>query len=207
MPFQPTCLVVLLSMNLGGGEPRTIKEHIFNVRKANDYSKKWGHPEFHIPWHSRFGQSPLDTSEGALKTKLRVAAEELGRTIGPHDYEAMEKLMHDLNSSDILSLNVAAGYLHDLILHDYPGTNTRNLTAEQFMLAGIRYNRGTQRNKNDLISGSALAEDPTGDPKQDNNRKYTSYGRSMWWEHRAHVRMLLGLFDETPNHIRDTKLH
>ena len=52
-------------------------------------------------------------------------------------------------------------HLRNLILHDYPGANTTNLTDEQIMMVGSRYNRGTARKKSDFINS---AQAPIGSP-------------------------------------------
>jgi hypothetical protein len=199
----PADLLGCIAFTELGGDPRAIKKVVAIFRLSNEVDiDKFGHPHGAGEWHNKFFKSSLYTSEGPLKIQLGVAAEELGVRIDPaelsmgmlhpesHDIELVIDLITELND-DIFSLNIAAKHLHTLILHDYPQADTRNLTPEQFMVAGIRYNRGTARNKNDLIS--ALSENPTGNPKQDINRQYTSYGRSMYYKHRLHVRKLLGL--------------
>ena len=63
-------------------------------------------------------------------------------------------------------------HLRNLILHDYPGANTTNLTDEQIMMVGSRYNRGTARKKSDFINS---AQAPIGS----SIREYSSHGRTI----------------------------
>lgn len=46
---------------------------------------------------------------------------------------------------DDFNLRVTANYLRDLILYDYPDVATLYMSDEQYIMAGVRYNRGVQR--------------------------------------------------------------
>lgn len=85
--------------------------------------------------------------------------------------------------TDVFNLEIVAKHLHGLILRDYPNADTAHLSDEQFIIAGSRYNRGTQRALQDLVDSN---RQPPGNPA----RIYSSYGRAMI-RHRQHVASLL----------------
>lgn len=87
---------------------------------------------------------------------------------------------------DTYNINLAARLLKKLILYDYPDCDTRHLTDEQFILAGSRYNRGTERKKQDFIDSIHA------DKSNVKLRPYTSYGKHLIM-HRTHVTQLLNL--------------
>ena len=111
------------------------------------------------------------TSVGSVAIQLRAAAEAL--VIDPS--QLTRKQQFQLSScllNDEFNISVTAKHLNDLILFDYPDADTRNLTDEQIILAGSRYNRGTQRTKQDFIDSLTSPEDSP-------SRTYTEYGRSI----------------------------
>ncbi len=85
--------------------------------------------------------------------------------------------------TDTFNLNIVAQHLKNLILHDYPGIDTSNLTDEQFIVAGSRYNRGIERALGDFVDSIKLSAGSHG-------RQFSEYGRRML-EHRDHVLTLL----------------
>ena len=110
-------------------------------------------------------------SVGAVAIQLRAAAE----TLGMDPERLTNKQQFDLSNcllNNDFNLRVVAKHLRDLILFDYPDSDTANLSDEQFILAGSRYNRGTQRAKQDFID-SIHAEKGT------HEREYSSYGRRI----------------------------
>lgn len=112
------------------------------------------------------------TSVGVLAIQLRAAAETLG--INPDTLTTTQQLqLANCLLNDDFNLEIVARHLKSLILFDYPWlVSTDNLTDEQMILAGSRYNRGTQRDKRDFINSIHA---PIGTPERD----YSSYGRSI----------------------------
>jgi len=127
---------------------------------------------------------PMATSEGAIKIQLRNALSAMGYKGAPLTREQQGELT-DCLETDVFNIDVVAKFLRQTILRDYPTANTRRLTDEQFMVAGIRYNRGTARSIKDL-------KDSMASPKDTLKREWSSYGRSMM-EHRMEVTGLLGI--------------
>lgn len=112
------------------------------------------------------------TSVGALAIQLRAAAETLG--INPETLTTTQQLqLANCLLDDDFNIEIVARHLKALILFDYPNqTNTYQLTDEQLILAGSRYNRGVERKKEDFVKSISS---PIGSPDRD----YTSYGRSI----------------------------
>lgn len=119
---------------------------------------------------------------GAVSIQMRNAARELGLSIEEMPFSDQVEMM-DCFNTDVFNLTVVAKHLRGLVLHDYPGADTVNLTDEQFIVAGARYNRGTARSLADITNSIKLPPGPKG-------REYSEYGRRMI-EHRAHVSRLL----------------
>ena len=75
--------------------------------------------------------------------------------------------------NDRFNIRVVAFHLRDLIHYDYPEiSDTTNLTDEQIIVVGSRYNRGIERNKQDIIDSIAA-------PKGSHQREYSEYGRRI----------------------------
>lgn len=112
------------------------------------------------------------TFVGVLAIQLRAAAETLG--INPDTLTPTQQLqLANCLLNDDFNLEVVARHLKSLIIFDCPWlVSTENLTDEQIILAGSRYNRGTQRDKRDFIDSIHA---PIGTPERD----YSSYGLSI----------------------------
>lgn len=124
------------------------------------------------------------TSVGSVAIQIGVAA----RTIGIHP----DKLTHfqQFRLSQCLldnhfNIRVVAFHLRDLILYDNPDSDTMYLADEQIILAGSRYNRGTMRNKKDIIQ--SISEQP-GFP----DREYSEYGRRIIEKKDAILKIMRG---------------
>lgn len=111
------------------------------------------------------------TSVGSIAIQLRAAAQTIGIRPDTLTFSQQYKLSQCLLDNHF-NIRVVAFHLRDLILHDYPGIDTSNLTDEQIILAGSRYNRGIEREKSDFIDS---IQSPTGTP----SRVYTEYGRRI----------------------------
>ena len=110
-------------------------------------------------------------SVGAVAIQLRAVAETLGLDTAQLTASDQFQLANCLLDNDF-NLRVVARHLRQLVLYDYPQADTMNLTDEQIIVAGSRYNRGVQRNKQDFLD-SIHAE--KGRPE----REYSSYGRRI----------------------------
>ena len=156
----PAFLLAGIAVSEVGGTPERLKgfgvlqlRQVLDelVREKNKYSNK--------------------TSVGSIAIQLGVAAQTLG--IDPNtldDYQQFRLGQCLLESS--FNIRVVAFHLRDLILYDNPGINTATLTDQQVILAGSRYNRGTQRSASDIINS---LRDPIGSP----TREYSDYGRHI----------------------------
>jgi hypothetical protein len=162
----PPELLGCVAFNEAGGKSPYIKHHV--VLPARQYIKG----------------DPMATSEGAIKIQLRNALEAMGYKGPPIDH-SQQMALTDCLETDVFNIDIVAKFLRITILQDYPGINTRKLTDEQFIVAGIRYNRGTARSLKDL-------KDSITAPNDSVQREWSSYGRSMI-EHRPEVKKLLGI--------------
>lgn len=115
--------------------------------------------------------------------QIRVVAEIFGKNPSALRNAEATYISICLNK-DNFNLTMVARHLYELINYDYPGTDTLNLTDEQFILAGARYNRGVQRSRSDLIRSINAEKDLI------EVRDWTSYGRSML-NHREKITKLL----------------
>lgn len=127
-----------------------------------------------MTYYNRFfpiTKPPETTSVGIIAMQIRVVAETIG--INPNEL-TQEKIFQIVScmQKDAYNIDIVAKHLKNLILFDYPNANTSNLTDEQFIVAGSRYNRGKSRALKDFISSIKSSE---GSPE----RVYTSYGRVM----------------------------
>ncbi len=81
--------------------------------------------------------------------QIRVVAEIFkNNPVELSDTEAIHISIY--SNKDNLNLTMVARHLYELIIYDYPSTDTLNLTDEQFILAGSRNNRGIERSQSDL---------------------------------------------------------
>lgn len=124
------------------------------------------------------------TSVGSIATQLGVAAKTLGIDPASLDHFQQFQLSQCLLNNDF-DIRVVAFHLRDLILFDNPGIDTENLTDEQVILAGSRYNRGIQRSSQDIID-SIYA------PKGHVTREYSEYGRSIISKKQTLIKILGG---------------
>ncbi|WP_435951841.1 hypothetical protein [Dryocola sp. BD626] len=124
------------------------------------------------------------TSVGSIAIQLGVAAQTLG--MNPHALTPFQqfRLSRCLLDSRF-NIRVVAFHLRDLILFDNPGINTRILTEEQIILAGSRYNRGTQRNASDILKSITA-------PKGTLSRQYSEYGRRIMEKKQTILQILEG---------------
>ena len=175
----PVDLLACVAYNEVGGDPPFVKRNIVLPIRQFDYSG----PDW-MRKYLTLTKPPTYTSEGAIKIQLRVAAEVLGIDPASLRY-AQQNALTECLETDVFNLGTVAKLLHDLIMHDDPNADTRTLSDEQFILAGSRYNRGTERARADFIKSLS-------DPPGSSSRTYTEYGRAMM-RHRAHVQQLLGL--------------
>jgi hypothetical protein len=133
----------------------------------------------------KYDKPPGSTSVGAVSIQMRNAARELGLSVEEMPFSDQVDMLNCLNT-DVFNLTVVAKHLRSLVLHDYPGTQTANLTDEQFIAAGARYNRGTARSLADITNSAKL-------PAGARGREYSEYGRRMV-EHRERVSRLLNTY-------------
>jgi hypothetical protein len=173
----PAILLASVAWAEAGGMPDFVDDVAFSVRSFD-----WSGPDW-VDKHMTITSTPAKTSFGSVSIQLRAAARELGVDVETMSYSRQHDLAVCLET-DVFNLEVVAKHLHGLILFDYPKADTLNLTDEQFVIAGSRYNRGTQRKLADFVASlAAKADSPL--------REYTSYGRRML-QHRDRVQRLLG---------------
>jgi hypothetical protein len=159
-----------------GGKPDGSKRPAFALRSFD-----WSGPDW-IDRNLTITKPPGETSFGAVSIQLRAAARELGLDPGSLNHEEELRLVSCLET-DVFNLEIVARHLQGLVLHDYPDADTQNLSEEQFIVAGARYNRGTERALSEITDSLGAAPDSAG-------RAYSSYGRAMVL-HRQHVESLL----------------
>lgn len=111
------------------------------------------------------------TSVGSIAIQLGVAAQTLGIAPETLDHSQQFRLAQCLLDNSF-NIRVVAFHLRDLILYDNPGINTANLSEEQIILAGSRYNRGVTRSAAAIIN---FIYAPIGSPL----REYSEYGRQI----------------------------
>ena len=110
-------------------------------------------------------------SVGAVAIQLRAVAETLG--INPKNLSSLQQFqLATCLYNNGFNLRIVAQHLRQLIKYDYPEADTETLNDEQLILAGSRYNRGTSRDKQDII-------DSIHAPKGHATRAWSSYGRRI----------------------------
>jgi len=174
----PPILLASVAWAEAGGMPDFVDDVAFSVRSFD-----WSGPDW-IDKHLTITSTPAKTSFGSVSMQLRVAARELGVDPETLSYSRQHDLAVCLET-DVFNLEIVARHLHGLILFDYPKADTLNLTDEQFVIVGSRYNRGTSRKLADFVASLAAKPDSP-------LREYTSYGRRML-QHRDRVQHLLGV--------------
>lgn len=174
----PTILLAGVAWAEAGGMPDFVKgDVVFPLR-----SFVWSGPDW-VDRHLTITAPPGKTSFGTISMQLRVAAHIVGVDLTTLSYSRQIELSRCLET-DAFNIAGVAKYLRALILIDYPNGDTSNLTEEQFVIAGSRYNRGTQRKLADFIASNQA-------PKESPLREYTSYGHRMLL-HRERVANALG---------------
>lgn len=167
----PALLLASVAWQEAGGKPDDLKPQVLLFRqlidyfhKNNDYSNK--------------------VSIGVVAMQIRVVAETLG--IDPRTLPTTQQLqISQCLQTDNFNLKIVAMHLYNLIKHDYPNADTLNLTDEQLILVGARYNRGVERKKDDFIQAIFL-------DSKDPRRNYISYGLAIL-KRREHIKKLLGI--------------
>lgn len=100
-----------------------------------------------FPW---LGKPKEATSFGSVAVQIRVAAVTLG--LDPAELTTRDQLeLATCLMEDDFNLQVSATYLRDLFLYDYPDSASLYMSDEQYIMTGIRYNRGVQRKLGDFL--------------------------------------------------------
>ena len=160
----PATLLAGVAWAEAGGAPDVQDSITFPVR-----SLFWSGPG----WMDRLSPTkrPSLTSVGSISMQLEVAARELNIKTENMSFADQGRLKMCLEQ-DAFNLDVVAKHLQGLILHDYPNTDALNLTKEQWIVVGSRYNRGTARPLKDFIASMQAKEGS-------DSRVYSSYGRAL----------------------------
>ncbi|WP_261371215.1 hypothetical protein, partial [Yersinia bercovieri] len=129
--------------------------------------------------------SSNSTSVGLIAMQIKVVAETIG--LDPSKLTMLQQhKLADCLLSDSFNIRVVAKHLNSLILFDNPQIiDTSNLTDEQIILAGSRYNRGIEREKDDFVNSISS-------PVGNINREYSSYGRRII-EKKSSIYEILGI--------------
>lgn len=161
----PATLLAGVAWEEAGGMPNFV-DHITHPVRSFD----WSGPSW-IDRNLTISIPPEQTSFGSVSIQLRRAAEEMGIQVNTMSYATRTGLAQCLES-DAFNIEIVARHLHGLIVHDYPTADTTTLTDEQTIVAGARYNRGTERALQDIIQS---IDAPAGSP----TRPYSEYGRTL----------------------------
>jgi len=181
----PAILLASVAWAEAGGKPDELKPIVFNVRRFD-----WSGPDW-VDKHLTMTHPPEKTSFGIVAMQIGTAARELDRFFSAPPSIQQQAIIKQCLMMDALNIDIAARHLRNLILYDYPDADTLRLTPEQIILAGSRYNRGIDRERQDFINSIlAPSVDKRIDPDGYKLRDYTSYGRSLI-RHMSHVRGLL----------------
>lgn len=160
-----------------GGKPDGSKVPVFLHRSFD-----WSGPDW-MDRHLSITKPPQQTSFGAVSIQLRAAAAELQLDAERLTLAQQLRLIECLQT-DAFNLDIVARHLRGLILYDYPHADPRHPSEEQFIVAGARYNRGTQRALADILGSLRAAPGSSA-------RAYSEYGRAML-RHRPDIERLLG---------------
>lgn len=160
----PVELLAGIAWNEVGGMPDFVDYAAFPIRSFD-----WSGPDF-VDRHLTITKDPDRTSFGSVSIQLRVAAETMGLDIRRLKFN--EKKLARALSNDAYNLHVVARHVFDLIRYDYPNIDTANLSDEQIVVVGSRYNRGKARKLEEIINSLKAAP---GDP----TREYSEYGRTI----------------------------
>lgn len=165
----PEVLLAGVAVSEVGGTPERLKgTGVLQLRQVIESLTK---SSSELPYGSVPNELSNATSVGSIAIQLRAAAETIG--VEPDTLTHFQQFqLAQCLLDDRFNIQVVAFHLKDLILYDNPGIDTLNLSDEQIILAGSRYNRGTQRAKQDILD-SIKAE--KGMPI----REYSEYGRRI----------------------------
>ncbi|MBS9432370.1 MULTISPECIES: hypothetical protein [Photorhabdus] len=149
-----------------GGKPDMWKLNTIAMRQ-------WREQAFNLDKTRSKGSN--ETSTGIVAIQIRHVADMMGfdsNTLTTTDQLEIANCLQ----IDEFNIKMVARHLRDLILYDYPNADTKNLTKEQYIMAGSRYNRGITREKRDFIRiMNTPPELSTTDEK-----KWISYGVSIY---------------------------
>ena len=125
-----------------------------------------------------------NTSVGSVAVQLGVAAKTLG--IRPDKLTHFEQFqLSNCLLDNRFNIRVVAFHLRDLIMFSYPEADTDNLTDEQIIVIGSRYNRGTQRSVQDIVDSLSA-------PIGTKSREYSEYGRRIIEKKNAIMKIMQG---------------
>lgn len=172
----PAILLASVLRTEVGGTPDIIDHFSYPIRSFDWSGSDW------VDRHLTITKAPETTSVGPGSIQLQNAAAELGLNWKYLSIQSKDNLF-DCLTQDTFNIEIIAKHIRSLILYDYPGTDTLNITDEQFIVAGSRYNRGTKRDLKDIINSINVKEGSA-------DRAYSEYGRAMM-KHKPHVQALL----------------
>ncbi|AFK62754.1 hypothetical protein TKWG_13140 [Advenella kashmirensis WT001] len=162
----PPILLAGIAWEELGGKAVSWKRPVYIARRFDWSGPAWMDENLTIT-----GKPPEQTSFGPISIQLRVVIKELGLNANTLSTAEAHQLITCLET-DVYNLQLVAKHLQSLIRYDYPSSNSANLTDEQYIVVGSRYNRGIERKLSDITD--SIKSSP-GAP----NRKYSEYGRVM----------------------------
>ncbi|ENU4631440.1 hypothetical protein ACMS8A_004697, partial [Escherichia coli O28ac,42:H7] len=137
-----------------------------------------------VAWIESGGMPENKTSFGSMGIQIRTAAITLG--LDPSELTTRNQLeLATCLMEDDFTFQIAATHLRDLALFDYPSSATLYMTNEQYIMAGIRYNRGVERDLGFFIY--LINNLPARDT---DDYKFISYGMRLL-EIREHIKKLI----------------
>lgn len=155
-----------------GGKPESSKLYVFETRTMMGATQLFN--------------KPGKTSFGSVAMQIDVAARMLG--LDPGELTTRDQLeLSNCLLEDDFNLRLSATYLREMILLDYPSAASMYLTDEQYMLAGIRYNRGPERKLEDFVK--IIANNPA---RGTADYEKISYGLRLL-HIRPHIKKILGI--------------
>ncbi|TDB57181.1 hypothetical protein [Photorhabdus khanii] len=162
----PPNLLAAVARIEAGGKPDIWKLNTIAMRQ-------WNEQVFNLNKTRHKGSN--ETSTGIVAMQIRHVADMMGfdsNTLTTKDQLEIATCLQ----VDEFNIKMVARHLKDLIIYDYSNADTRNLTKEQYIMAGSRYNRGITRRKDDFIKAiykskgqRTLAED-----------EWVSYGEAIF---------------------------
>ena len=118
-----------------GGDPDFIDRIAFDVRSFDWMGPEWMDKYLTVTRH------PQKTSFGAVSIQLRTAAETLGLDHDKISHSELGDLINCLKK-DVFNIDIVAKHLLQLIAKDGFEKSLPNLTMDQIIIIGARYNRG-----------------------------------------------------------------